>query len=360
MHWGHARQPRPRALDLSADHPGTASGNCIPVGASPAARSPVPPSPSTPKGGHCPGDDAAAIRFYLTRHFEVPGRPDTVEECQTTCVSTDSLTAGPETVVVRARGALTSGRDFRDAKIETGFGDAIMILATNLPSDQVPASGETGVSDANEGGWFTLSPHGEPDVDQPDSNRIPSIVTFRNDTPRPGRRRLDLCRPRWWPIAAMPKAAPTSVRTRSRWTAQDVAIGAIMHIRTKDGCFQPIRWYTGRAGRAGALGRRPFRLVRLRRLLLCGAVLPRRRRPPHRHRVDRRPQRGAPGGARPGQWRDVRCRANCMCATADCSAVRLTRSTTCSSAANCTMSGENGDWRQQCRQRLLRGPPADR
>ena len=148
----------------------------------------------------------------------MPGRPDTVEECQTTCVSTDSLTAGPETVVVRREGA-DFGRDFRDAKIETGFGDAIMILATNLPSDQVPASGETGVSDANEGGWFTLSPHGEPDVDQPDSNRIPSIVTFRNDTP-------DLADDawtyvgRWWPIAAMPKAAPTSVRTRSRWTAQ--------------------------------------------------------------------------------------------------------------------------------------------
>lgn len=134
------------------------------------------------EGRPCPGDDAAAIRFYLTRHFEVPGQPDTVEECQTTCVSTDSLTAGPETVVVRREGA-DFGRDFRDAKIETGFGGALMILATNLPSDQVPASGEPGASDANEGGWFTLSPHGKPDIDHPDPNRIPAIVTFRNDTP---------------------------------------------------------------------------------------------------------------------------------------------------------------------------------
>ncbi len=33
----------------------------------------------------------------------------------------------------------------------------------------------------------------------------------------------------------------------------DVAIGAIMHIRTKDGCFQPIRWYTGRLDEQGRL-----------------------------------------------------------------------------------------------------------
>ena len=134
MHWGHAAsrdlvhwtylpiilEPQRELHTRRGIAGGAFSGSAITIDA---------------EGRPCPGDDAAAIRFYLTRHFEVPGRPDTVEECQTTCVSTDSLTAGPETVVVRREGA-DFGRDFRDAKIETGFGDAIMILATNLPSDQ--------------------------------------------------------------------------------------------------------------------------------------------------------------------------------------------------------------------------------
>lgn len=181
MHWGHAAsrdlvhwtylpvilEPQRELHTRRGIAGGAFSGSAITIDA---------------EGRPCPGDDAAAIRFYLTRHFEVPGQPDTVEECQTTCVSTDSLTAGPETVVVRREGA-DFGRDFRDAKIETGFGGAIMAVATNLPSDQVPASGEPGASDANEGGWFTLSPHGKPDIDHPDPNRIPAIVTFRNDTP---------------------------------------------------------------------------------------------------------------------------------------------------------------------------------
>lgn len=181
MHWGHAAsrdlvhwtylpiilEPQRELHTRRGIAGGAFSGSAITIDA---------------EGRPCPGDDAAAIRFYLTRHFEVPGQPDTVEECQTTCVSMDSLTAGPETVVVRREGA-DFGRDFCDAKIETGFGGAIMAVATNLPSDQVPASGEPGASDANEGGWFTLSPHGEPDVDHPDPNRVPAIVTFRNDTP---------------------------------------------------------------------------------------------------------------------------------------------------------------------------------
>lgn len=250
MHWGHAAsrdlvhwtylpiilEPQRELHTRRGISGGAFSGSAITIDA---------------EGRPCPGDDAAAIRFYLTRHFEVPGQPDTVEECQTTCVSTDSLTAGPETVVVRREGA-DFGRDFRDSKIETGFGGALMILATNLPSDQVPASGETGVSDANEGGWFTLSPHGEPDVDQPDPNRIPAIVTFRNDTP-------DLADDAWTYVGPMvadrgyaegrtyecPDAFPLD--------GADVAIGAIMHIRTKDGCFQPIRWYTGRLDEQGRL-----------------------------------------------------------------------------------------------------------
>ena len=110
MHWGHAAsrdlvhwtylpvilEPQRELHTRRGISGGAFSGSAITIDA---------------EGRPCPGDDAAAIRFYLTRHFEVPGQPDTVEECQTTCVSTDSLTAGPETVVVRREGA-DFGRDF--------------------------------------------------------------------------------------------------------------------------------------------------------------------------------------------------------------------------------------------------------
>ena len=294
MHWGHAAsrdlvhwtylpiilEPQRELHTRRGIAGGAFSGSAITIDA---------------EGRPCPGDDAAAIRFYLTRHFEVPGQPDTVEECQITCVSTDSLTAGPETVVVRREGA-DFGRDFRDSKIETGFGGALMILATNLPSDQVPASGETGVSDANEGGWFTLSPHGEPDVDQPDPNRIPAIVTFRNDTP-------DLADDAWTYVG--PMVADRGYAEGRTYECPD-AFPRRDHAHPHQGRLLPADPLVhGTAGRFHPSQRGTFRLVRLRRLLLCGAVLPRRRRPPHRHRVDRRPQRGAPGGARPGQRRDV-------------------------------------------------------
>lgn len=242
MHWGHAvsrdlvhwthlpvmLEPQRELHTRRGIAGGAFSGSAVTVDAD---------------GRPCPGDEASAIRFYLTRHFEVPGDESSVEEMQTTCVSGDGLTAGPETVVVRREGA-DFGRDFRDAKVETGFGGAVMAIATNLPVDQMPAAGEPGVSDAEEGGWFTLSPHGEPGVDAPNPDTAPTIVLFRNDTP-------DLSDDAW--TYAGPMLFERGYAMGRTYECPDafpldgaaVAIGAIMHIRTADGCFQPIRWYVG-------------------------------------------------------------------------------------------------------------------
>ena len=132
-----------------------------------------------------------------------------------------------------------------------------MILATNQPSDQVPASGETGVSDANEGGWFTLSPHGEPDVDQPDPNRIPAIVTFRNDTP-------DLADDAWTYVGPMVAdrglCRRPHLRVPGRIPAGRCGRGHRRdHAHPLQGRLLPADPLVyGAAGRAGAAGRRSF------------------------------------------------------------------------------------------------------
>ena len=242
MHWGHAvsrdlvhwtylpivLEPQRELHTRHGIAGGAFSGSAITVDAD---------------GRPCPGDKAAAIRFYLTRHFEVQGDESSVEEYQTTCVSTDGLTLSSETVVIRREGA-DFGRDFRDAKIETGFGDAIIAIATNLPADQMPAAGEPGVSDTTEGGWFTTNPHGESGTEAPNANTAPAIVLYRNNTP-------NLANDAWTYVG--PMLFERGYAMGRTYECPDtfpldgsaVAIGAIMHVRTANGCFQPIRWYVG-------------------------------------------------------------------------------------------------------------------
>lgn len=251
MHWGHAvsrdlvhwtylpivLEPQRELHTRRGIAGGAFSGSAITVDAD---------------GHPCDGDAAAAIRFYLTRHFERVGHPESVEEYQTTCLSTDGLTVGPETVVVRREGD-DFGRDFRDAKVETGFGGAIMAVATNLSADRVPSEESTGVSCDNEGGWFTLNSLGAAGSDRPDPNRVPSIVAFRNDTP-------DLKDDAW--VYSGPLLSDRGYAEGRTYECPDVfpldgravAVGAIMHIRTANGCFQPIRWYVGDLDDSGRLG----------------------------------------------------------------------------------------------------------
>lgn len=100
----------------------------------------------------CKGDDAAAIRLYLTRHLETRGDESSVTEYQTTCLCEDGVHVSVESpVALRVNDGF--GFDFRDPKVETGMsGEAInperayMVTATNLPvaefdTDAVPSGG---------------------------------------------------------------------------------------------------------------------------------------------------------------------------------------------------------------------------
>ncbi len=259
MHWGHAvskdlvhwthlpvfLEPQ---RELNADRGlsgGAFSGSAIPVDAD---------------GHPCPGDKAAAIRFYLTRHWATVDDPDSTTEYQSTLLSTDSLTPGPETRIIDYPDS-SVGFDFRDPKIDTGFdGGAMIVTGTFLTNEAAGVTASTdsasvgldtadvqpqpGVStDFDDGGWFTTDARGTAGQ-QPDMEHIPAIVAFRNTTP-------DLRNDAWQYVGPVlvdkgyhigrtvecPDAFPLD--------GSDVVIGAIMHIRTQTGTFQPIRWYVG-------------------------------------------------------------------------------------------------------------------
>lgn len=148
MHWGHAvsrdlvhwthlpifLEPQPELHIDERIVGGAFSGSAVTVDAC---------------DNPCKGDDAAAIRLYLTRHLETRGDESSVTEYQTTCLCEDGVHVSVESpVALRVNDGF--GFDFRDPKVETGMsGEAInperayMVTATNLPvaefdTDAVP------------------------------------------------------------------------------------------------------------------------------------------------------------------------------------------------------------------------------
>ena len=138
MHWGHAvsrdlvhwthlpifLEPQPELHIDERIVGGAFSGSAVTVDAC---------------DNPCKGDDAAAIRLYLTRHLETRGDESSVTEYQTTCLCEDGVHVSVESpVALRVNDGF--GFDFRDPKVETGMsGEAInperayMVTATNLP-----------------------------------------------------------------------------------------------------------------------------------------------------------------------------------------------------------------------------------
>lgn len=118
------------------------------------------------------GNEASAIRLYLTRHLETRGDESSVTEYQTTCLCEDGVHVRVESpVALRANDDF--GYDFRDPKVECGMGGealdpdrAYMVTATNLPVSEFGTdaadSAVPGISTQNTGGWFTYSPQGKP------------------------------------------------------------------------------------------------------------------------------------------------------------------------------------------------------
>ena len=91
------------------------------------------------------GNEANAIRLYLTRHLETRGDESSVTEYQTTCLCEDGVHVRVESpVALRANDDF--GYDFRDPKVECGMGGealdpdrAYMVTATNLPVSEFGA-----------------------------------------------------------------------------------------------------------------------------------------------------------------------------------------------------------------------------
>lgn len=82
------------------------------------------------------GDEAAAIRLFLTRHMYHEGDEDSLDEVQVTALCRDGMTVEDERVVV-TRPNNDIAPDFRDPKVEIvrrgGASVARMVVATNLP-----------------------------------------------------------------------------------------------------------------------------------------------------------------------------------------------------------------------------------
>ena len=252
MHWGHAVSrdllhwtDLPIALLPQDDLPrdpklagGAFSGSAVTVDAD---------------GRIVPGDEASAIRICLTRHWERRGDHDSVEETQTTAISTDGLSFSPETTVIR-RPSEDMGRDFRDPKIDDTLfdgtalaGTPTIVVASNLPSEQAPTIGEDGsapVPANHESFWYADSPFDKAGQWQPDLTRTSALALFRaTDT--------DLDKAEW--CYAGPLLFETGLPETYTYECPDafsldgtaVTIGSVMKLRDASGRFQPIRWYTG-------------------------------------------------------------------------------------------------------------------
>lgn len=200
------------------------------------------------------GNEANAIRLYLTRHLETRGDESSVTEYQTTCLCEDGVHVRVESpVALRANDDF--GYDFRDPKVECGMGGealdpdrAYMVTATNLPVSEFGAdaadSAVPGISTQNTGGWFTYSPQGKPGVDQPNNATVPAMTLFSAKKP--------LNRNVTWRYEG-PVLADFGHQIARTYECPDlfqvdgvtVAVGALMHYRDKQGRFQQVRWYAG-------------------------------------------------------------------------------------------------------------------
>ena len=253
MHWGHAvsrdlvhwthlpifLEPQPELHIDERIVGGAFSGSAVTVDAC---------------DNPCKGDDAAAIRLYLTRHLETRGDESSVTEYQTTCLCEDGVHVSVESpVALRVNDGF--GFDFRDPKVETGMsGEAInperayMVTATNLPvaefdTDAVP-SAAPGISVQGTDGWFTCGPQGMPGTDKPNMDTVPAMALFSAKKP--------LKRNVTWQYEG-PVLADFGHQLSRTYECPDlfqldgktVAIGALMHYRDKQGRFQQVRWYVG-------------------------------------------------------------------------------------------------------------------
>lgn len=253
MHWGHAvsrdlvhwthlpifLEPQPELHIDERIVGGAFSGSAVTVDAC---------------DNPCKGDDAAAIRLYLTRHLETRGDESSVTEYQTTCLCEDGVHVSVESpVALRVNDGF--GFDFRDPKVETGMsGEAInperayMVTATNLPVSEFDtdavSSAAPGISVQGTDGWFTFGPQGRPGADKPNMDTVPAMALFSAKKP--------LKRNVTWQYEG-PVLADFGHQLSRTYECPDlfqldgktVAIGALMHYRDKQGRFQQVRWYVG-------------------------------------------------------------------------------------------------------------------
>lgn len=203
------------------------------------------------EGNPCKGDDAYAIRFYLTRHVETRGHEESVEEYQTTCLSVDGVHMGIETPAV-LRPDDTCGFDMRDPKVECALPEtavdskrAYMVTATNIDEDRLPRGGEIGAAVDDTHGWFSVSPQGKPgEWGSGNTERVPAIVAFSAPLPL---RRNTVWRYEGPVLADRGHAISRTFECPDVFAldGQVVAVGALMHYRDEYGRFQQVRWYAG-------------------------------------------------------------------------------------------------------------------
>ena len=267
MHWGHAvshdlvhwthlpvaLEPQPEFADDPELTGGAFSGSAVTVDAD---------------GMPCEGDQAVAIRLFLTRHLENRGHEETVTEYQTTCLCKDGVHVGVESLIV-VRPNDDCGLDFRDPKVECGlFGEGVrsdrayMVIASNLSAVSIPGAGDVldeatapifkerenpglpGVASRSTRGWYTTMQDGAAGQQSPEATRMPAMMLYSSAKP--------LVRNAVWryegPVLADAGHALARTFECPDLFALDgsiVAVGALMHYRDQQGRFQPVRWYAG-------------------------------------------------------------------------------------------------------------------
>lgn len=268
MHWGHAvsrdlvhwthlpvvLEPQPEFAEDPTLTGGAFSGSAVTVDADDMP---------------CPGDDAAAIRLFLTRHLETRGDFDSVTEYQTTCLTEDGVHMRVESPLV-VRPDDDFGLDFRDPKVECGLVNggtdpnrAYMVLATNLPVEQIDGAddvvddgagalfagrenpGVPGVASRGAGGWYARDQFDEPGQAQGcDTSRVPAMALFSSAKPL---RRNGTWHYEGPVLADAGHAAALTYECPDLFEldGKTVAVGALMHYRDRQGRFQPVRWYAG-------------------------------------------------------------------------------------------------------------------